>query len=221
MICLFSILWQLRFVGELWLVYGQLIQILFQFSFFAFSHIVNFVLVVIATLEIRRWNIGRTTIRTLQVNVLHLRIILLVLILEILIGLHLIIDFDIIMICKLYLLLLKRLYKLYWLWNCSPILIDCTNRRWKAYFSVICYLCRIARIIILAYQAILVIFRRSGTLFDLIIFILYFFKIFRVLFLCIGLKDQLIFNHWTLIIFKILSILLRLFILITHFIFIN
>lgn len=178
-------------------------------------------MILIADDEIRGWNVGRTTVWSLQVNVLHLGIILLVLILEILIGLHLVIDFDIIMICELYLLLLKWLLKLYWLWNSSPILIYCTNRRWQAYLSVICYLCRIARIIVLAYQGILVIFRGSGALLDLTIFILYFSRILIVLLLFIRLKVQLVFIYWTGIIFKILCVLLRLFIWINQLVFIN
>lgn len=218
LICLFMIFWRLQFIIELWLVYGQLVQIFFQFSFFTLSYIVNAALILIAIVEITWGNVGRSTGRTLQMNVLHLRIVLLVLILEILIGLHLVVYLDIIMICELYLLLLKWLLELERLWSCPPVLIDGAYGRWKAYFAAIFYLGWIARIKVLAHQCILLKLWGSWALLYLAVIILKISWIINILFL---LKYLLVFNHWAGIIFKILCELLGLLTLIIHFIWIK
>lgn len=111
LISLLMIFLRLRFVCKLGLVYGQLIQILFQFPFFTLTHVVNAALILE---EIVLGNVGRSAGRALQMNILHLRIVLLVLILKILIVLHLVVYLDIIMVCELRLL---RLLKLKRLWN--------------------------------------------------------------------------------------------------------
>ena len=174
---------RLRFVWKLGLVYWQLIQILFQFPFFTLTQVVNAVLILE---EIVQGNVGRPAGRTLQMNVLHLRIILLVLILKILIVLHLVVNFDIIMVCKLRLLWQLKLKRLR---NWPQILIDRANWRRQAYLTAIGYLCREARIIILGCQAILMIFWRCHALLLLIDFILLISRKIHILFLAVSLRD--------------------------------
>jgi hypothetical protein len=183
LISLLMIFLRLRFVCKLGLVYWQLIQILFQFPFFTLTQVVNAVLILE---EIVQGNVGRPAGRTLQMNVLHLRIILLVLIMKILIVLHLVVNFDIIMVCKLRLLWLLKLKRLR---NWPQILIDRANWRRQAYLTAIGYLCREARIIILGCQAILMIFWRCHALLLLIDFILLISRKIHILFLAVSLRD--------------------------------